>query len=218
MKVSVHGNIRSDMSEAFCHAAAKLEWTSTDMALQYLTVSREIGLEAWKAGDHRRAFHAWNEGSLAGLRMRRGNSWPSLLTQGGEDFIDNLAQLHFLLTLNLIQYALKTWSVLLSKAESWSIGMSLIASPILGAEVIIRAGYWKDGHTFRPSDAHLAKFRYRQTRFMRLAAMIGDGGNMGHFIAGALDCISKALQLLPNDPVLVKEQEDLLSWIEHVNA
>lgn len=96
--------------------------------------------------------------------------------------------------------------------------MSLIASPILSAEVIIREGYWKDGHMFRPSNAHLAKFRYRQTRFMRLAAMTGNGGNLGHLIAGAVDCISKALQLLPNDPVLIREQEDLLSWIEHGNA
>lgn len=103
MRVPIHGHIISDMSEAFCHDAANLEWTSTEKALQYLTVSSEIGLEAWKAGQHRRAFHAWNQGSLAALRMRRGKSWPSLSTQGGEDFIDNLAGLHFLLTPNLIQ-------------------------------------------------------------------------------------------------------------------
>ncbi|EAT90818.2 hypothetical protein SNOG_01169 [Parastagonospora nodorum SN15] len=154
MKVSVHGHIESDMAEAFCYETVNLEWTSTKKALQYITVSREIRLEAWKAEQHMRAFQVRNEGSFAALRMHRGNSWPSLEIQSGEGFVENLAELCFLTTLNMIQYALKLCSVLLSKAESLDIGMSL------GAEVIIRAGYWKDGHTFRPSDADIAKFRY----------------------------------------------------------
>ncbi|KAH3908521.1 hypothetical protein HBI56_216310 [Parastagonospora nodorum] len=35
--------------------------------------------------------------------------------------------------------------------------------------------------------------------------MTGNGENMGRFIAGALDCFSKALQLLPNDSSFTDE-------------
>ena len=48
--------------------------------------------------------------------------------------------------------------------------------------------------------------------------MTGNGENMGRFIAGALDCFSKALQLLPNDSVPLREHEALLSCIDYAHA
>jgi hypothetical protein len=53
---------------------------------------------------------------------------------------------------------------------------------------------------------------------MALAAMTGNGENEGRFNAGALDSISKALQLLPNDSVPLREHDALLSCIDYAHA
>jgi len=144
-------------------------------------------------------------------------SWSSLVIQGGEDFINTIAELHFLTTLNRIQCALKKYGPLMADPNNRTKAVGMIDAPIVGAEVIMRAGYWKEGHTFRPSDTHLAKLRFRQAYFLRLAATTGHATSSspdGPVLVEALQAIGDALLLLPDDRALLRERDAISDCIK----
>jgi hypothetical protein len=68
---------------------------------------------------------------------------------------------------------------------------------------IISMDSFKDGYVWRPSDVHYAKLIYRQAQFFKRPGSFGK--------VMALRCINGALDLIPDDPVLLKERESILA-------
>jgi hypothetical protein len=140
---------------------------------------------------------------MAFRRLHGGSSWLPLATKGGNSFVGRVAEVYLLVLLNRLQAALKLY---VAKVDDLSVaqeGISIINGYKVGADRVILMGAFKDDYIWRPSNLHLAKLRYCQAQFCKLPDSFGK--------VMALHCVRLALELLPNDPVLLKERNLILA-------
>jgi hypothetical protein len=142
--------------------------------------------------------------------MRQGNSWSTLTGSGGQSFVEKFAELHFIIQLNSIPGALRMYADMLRDLTLRQFAANLIRGHIAEAEKSMIPGHWKENYTFQPSDAHLAKFRYRQAHYLRL---ISNTHLSESFIA--LQYIKEALALCPGDVMILKERRVICDWVNH---
>jgi hypothetical protein len=203
-RISVSGHVLPKLVEAVYLDTAENEWTDPDKALKDVINIKEEGVSKWKAGKVEAAYFTWIKGILVLHRIRGGSSWGPLTICGGESFIDKVAELWFTILLNMIQAGLKLIGHLLSGPCAKE-NHNMLDTPMEEAHEIIQWGFWKKNHIWRPSNIHLAKLRYRQAQILRLTG--------GVLWVEALVLIAEAIELVPGDSVLLKEQDAIYAWM-----
>lgn len=199
----IHGKALPDkLAQDIRDEVAQCERADPKAAIEFALEAKERGQREWRAGKPVVACEKWSNAIVDIDRMHRGSSWSSLIERGGEAFIDKIAETSFLICLNSLQAGLKLWS---SSAEFPALSDSeslLIDQPVQFANDTISMDNWKEGYIWNPSDVHLAKLQYRQGYFLRLFG--------GPDVTMASVFIEQALQLLPDDPVLLKGRQLIL--------
>jgi hypothetical protein len=148
------------------------------------------------------AHQTWADTIIVFRRVRWGSSWIPITAIGCDSFIDKITETISSVMLNYVQAELKEFDAVSSNSFRTKCFAGLTSHHFKQAERVLEKGYWKDDYIWRPTDVHLAKLRYRQAQFCKRLGPL-------HFVK-ALRHINLALELLPHDPVLLREREAIL--------
>jgi hypothetical protein len=131
--------------------------------------------------------------------LHSSSSWKTLTEKGGVPFVARLAELYFLMKINIAHIKING----MQKGEIFADVMAKDA--LVQAQQALRKDHWMPKFTWQPSDVHKAKFRYRQALFFRLQ---GDPS----VVRIAVSAIEAANRLLPNDAGIARERDTILAW------
>ncbi|KAL1874847.1 hypothetical protein Daus18300_003388 [Diaporthe australafricana] len=201
--VQVCGRVSDDIAKSALKDMASSKWTSPQGFLNKLSAMKETGMMCFKEDNIILAARAWANAVLQADLVRTGKLWIGFVQEGGDDFINQVAELCFRLVLNMAHLFVRKPT---DSADFHSVGGSLRR-----AERMIQGGFWKKDFTWRPSNELRAKLHFRTALFLRLK---GDLRNAEH----AMREIDQALVLYPDDPVIQREQQDVLVWAPGANA
>jgi len=197
----------------------KSDKTTVDI-LAELQDLKEKGTAASKAGDARLASENWARACLDIMRLRQAPDFAKTYVDKPRDtperqYVRKLAEMMFLLNLNLAQNTLKAMEASIADddldlAESLS-GSALHALQKAAAEASVSdltgmpvaAGGDRDGDIrggWRASDAQMAKLWYRKARCHKLCKEWDD----------ACQGIGLALRFAPTDATVLAEKESII--------
>ncbi|KAJ0119371.1 hypothetical protein J7T55_013610 [Diaporthe amygdali] len=203
--VQVSGRVSDNIARSTSEKIASIKYSSPQEVLDRQAARKEAGTQYFKKHDFVLSGKAWTKAIADIDTLRKGNQWSRLVHEGGQQFIDQLADLYFRLHLNLAHQCMSIFITLPTEA-------SAIANIFLTATTrSLETGYWKEGFTWRPSDELRAKLHFRMARVFRLQ---GDR----NFAQRAMHEIDEALLLRPGDPAILKERHDLQAWISQAPA
>jgi hypothetical protein len=200
--VHLSGHVSIELARKFRAELAQLEWTDPEQTLKDLVHLKDNGREAWKAGDIRTASLFWCDAIMVFRRICCGSSWHPLMTKGCDVFIDQISEIYFLVLLNCMKASFKLYPAEVADRSLVQTYTANIDGLIGQADDLTLSSTSKDGHTWRPSNVHLAKLRYRQAQFYRRPGSFDS--------VMALRYIVLALELIPDDLVLRKELDSIL--------
>lgn len=150
------------------------------------------------------AYIAWADAAVDIDKIVASGAWPALVKRGGESFVSQLAEMYFLLQLNMVHIQIAN----IMENPGMAIYAAIIAEDSLNSAArSIRKNHWMEGYKYRPSIQHLAKLRYRFAVLSRLKDEPGTADR-------ALIYIDSALQLQPGDPAIMKERDYIAVWLQ----
>jgi hypothetical protein len=106
-KLSVIGHVSPALAASVVHNMTQNELSETKEVIQKITHIKERGQAEYHAGSFIAAQQTWASATLDLTRMKKGSSWEPLIARGGEAFIAEVAELEFLLYLNIAQVGIK---------------------------------------------------------------------------------------------------------------
>lgn len=195
--VQICGLVSADLVSSTLKTVAADKWGGPQHVLDHLITRKEIGMQFLREKEHKLAIATWTKDIIEIDVLRGGSDWSSLVHHGGEQFIHQVAEISFQLKLNCIHINLKE--------PSNDVLMDLTETLLFRAQEGLETGFWKAGFTWRPSEGLEAKLHFRAARFYRIR---GDSDDAER----AMDEIDQALQLCPNDPVILRERQLVLEW------
>ncbi|KAF1961282.1 hypothetical protein CC80DRAFT_577609 [Byssothecium circinans] len=133
-------------------------------------------------------------------KVQCSGSWKGLVERGGTPFLERIAELYFNVGLNYMHVQL-----LGIQQNDPRILDKWVEDAFSCAKSAMKKDFWKKGFIWKPSNAQVGKFLYRQALFLRLRNRIDH-------IEDALKCIIHASQLLPDDAIVLKERQTILLW------
>jgi hypothetical protein len=137
--------------------------------------------------------------------MVESSSWSTLTKCGGEPFVSQLAELYFLVRLNILHGQIAN----IQKGTMPAKFAGIMGEDSLNLAVLsLKKGHWMEGYKYRPTLQHLAKLRYRFALLLRLQ---GEPGTA----ARALTYIDGALLSQPGDPAILKERDNIIAWMQY---
>ena len=137
--------------------------------------------------------------------MRCGSSWPNLVGQGGQAFLQSIAESYFVTLLNS---ALVSINFRIANEEFVHSHPSNILEIAIDS---IHRGFWLEDYEYKPPDALMAKSLYRIAMCARLWPSCTWHPD------AAQTCIRNARRLLPDDRKIKEEEELIERWIESLN-
>lgn len=190
---------------------ARGKWGGRRAVLADVTAAKELGTQQYKAGNTEEACLTWENAAVEVQMLRAGCLWEGLAekTTGAEEegegigsvaFIEALVNLYFRLWLNAAHVHV---------GDGVRIPGTLDAiraeSCLWGAERALGAEYWKKGYIWQPPRSLEAKLHFRRARLSRLLDSRASARD-------AVRRIDQALWLFPDDPVIVKERQQVVAW------
>lgn len=127
------------------------------------------------------------------------SSWAPLTSSGGVPFVTRLAELYFLMKINVAHVQLAEMQK--GSPFAWFMAEDALSTALAACG----KRYWMPGFRWRPADTPKAKFRFSFAVFLRLR---GDPGD----VEDALRNIEIAGRLLPDDEVVKREREAIEAW------
>ncbi|EUC48935.1 hypothetical protein COCMIDRAFT_2200 [Bipolaris oryzae ATCC 44560] len=196
-----HVHYKNDMTGYFSETIQKV--------LESLESKKDEGLGFYRKGDFMQASMLWAEVSMEVASLRRGKSWDKIQRISGDSFIERIADLQFKMALNVAQATIKvrymTYSMLGKSRSNPELQRDMAECGLKMSADAAAPGYWRDGYTWKYSDVLRAKLLYRRTMCVRMWGTI-DEAEDAHMFLG------KALELVPDDPVMLQEKENLMKW------
>lgn len=202
--VQVCGLVSTDVVSSTLNAVASSRWGCPQDVLEYVTARKETGMQLYRRNKHHLAGKLWMQIILEIDMLHNGGDWSELMEEAGEHCTYQLAEMYFRLCLNCVH-------IDLSNATRNPSFLKIVESLLFCAGNAMRTGQWKEGLTWRPSKELEAKFHLRKARFLRLRGDLLD-------VIDAMDGIDRALQLCPDDPVILGEQLLVVEWAFEANT
>jgi hypothetical protein len=170
-------------------------WSDPKQILTELKAMKLEGKALFQQHKISQSVRAWMYTSFSIQTMFNSSSWPALSSYDDEQFIPQLAEIFFLVALNLAHLFLKDERVPVRTAAYF----------LLNANESLAMDHWKQRYQYQPSNQHLAKLEYRLAVVLRRQAVPGSQHR-------ALEYIDNALQLQPQDKVLMEERDKIVAW------
>tara|TARA_R110002003_G_scaffold141_18_gene12995 strand:- start:7022 stop:7465 length:444 start_codon:yes stop_codon:yes gene_type:complete len=140
--------------------------------------------------------------------MQSATAWDTLVVRGGQVFVDKLAELLFVLSLNAAHAAIMAYGpraanpmVTVNIRETYK---AVIESYLDVATRCIQPGFWEVGTTWTPTRVQLAKLHFRR------AIEISTWGSIEETPA-VLANIERAEHYAPNDPSIMEFKHTVMA-------
>ncbi|KAI3398409.1 hypothetical protein diail_9229 [Diaporthe ilicicola] len=176
---------------------APSKWRGPQEFLDKVNALKEAGTQNFKNKEIKDAIRPWSHAIAEAEALRGGNFWSRFTQDGGDHFIERVAELHFRLALNCAHIFLS--------ASTAGFVSGQVHLPLMKAPHALQPGFWNREFVWRPSNGLRAKLYLRTARSFRLK------GDLGYY-EPAIVAIDQALRLPPDDPVLLKERHGVLAW------
>lgn len=201
--VQVSDSVSPEIAKAVQEELARDEILDSRAVLAVMTILKERGQCFFRQKQFADACITWLGAASDIERLHRGSSWDGLVRDGGEAFLTQIAEIYFLLRLNITHLELVGMEHPLADCPTFGF---MASDSLFWATKSIKKDFWKKGFEWTPSVIHRAKLMCRWAVYIRL---IGDMESSGM----ALIWINKALELCPNDSTILRERESLRAWI-----
>ncbi|KAF2250516.1 hypothetical protein BU26DRAFT_517348 [Trematosphaeria pertusa] len=202
--ICVTGCVSPDLAKAVQTEIAQDECADHQKVFDDFAAAKERGLAHFRAKDLTAALLAWQDTALDIERIHRGSSWAGLATRGGPDFLARMAELYFLLELNIAHVHLIGMERGIPNYPTFDFQAE---QALEMARSSIKKSFWADDWKWQPSAVQKAKLCYRTALFLRLE------GRMEH-AGAAMAWVEQALRLVPGDAAILREKEKIAAWVE----
>ncbi|KAL6154480.1 hypothetical protein ACJQWK_01797 [Exserohilum turcicum] len=207
--VEVRGSVSKELAAAVKKEMVAEDWKNPTEILKALTAKKDQGMEMYHQNDFPMATEFWVSTAMEIESLRRGPLWSQMLLMGGEQFLNEIADLQFRLGINL---ALSTIRAMNSFSPiTLEIEIDLESLKIKAEQGIIVSAtcsapdYWQKGFTWECPDVLRAKLLYRKAVCTRLWGEKNEADR-------ALELLHDALELVPGDPLILRELQNVIQW------
>ncbi len=210
--VSINGHVSESLSKAICNELKQDEWSNPDNLSEAFRTTKETYLNLLHEGKNEEAllFSKMTFSKFNKIWATTGSG--KMVNVGGMSFVSRFAGLYFSLYMNNMKIYLMTME---SNAWDEYAGYAEADEAEIGAFNSISDDWWARNYTYEPSSQDLARFKCQSTRLIRIQAL---AENTPMEQAGdeerALTYIEEALELQPDDPLVLAEEEKIRLWIK----
>jgi hypothetical protein len=207
--LKINGPVDAALAKSVVDEVAKPRWTDPEATLSEIHTGVDVGKRQWQQNNFYTASESWNYAMRTLERMRHSSSWLGLQKTGGEDFVNNTADLYF--TLNLLSAAFLQVDMASDLAHPALIQRNGNASlqHLRRCETASARFAQHASATWIPSNQQQGKMMYRHAKCLRLmrdaAARIK-----------AVTLIEQAAMLAPNDMAIRDEKDAVGMWNEEI--
>ena len=187
----------------------KPRWTDPEATLAEIHTGVDVGKRQWQQNNYYAAAEAWAYSMRTLERMRHSSSWLGLQKIGGEDFVNNTADLYF--TLNLLCAAFLQVDMAGNYVDSALLQRngSVSMRHLHKCETTSARFAQHAGSTWSPSNQQVGKMMYRQVKCLRLMRNQASANR-------AMALIEQAVTLAPNDLAIQDERDAVVAWSAEV--
>lgn len=204
-KTKVGGLVDEKIAKAAEEDIAQDSATDPEAVISNYQAQKEEGQAFYKAKRPMEACLKWLDAALEIEQLVTNSSWQPLVEKGGRSFVKRLAEIHFLMKLNILHVQIGD----VQKNQPYA--KLLATDTVTSVMTSLTNEYWMPGYQWAPSAAQQAKFCYRQALLLRV---MDDRGSMER----AVTSIEHAHRLLPNDVVVARERIAVLAWSNSVRG
>jgi hypothetical protein len=202
--VQIQGRVDHDLAIAVQEDINRDRWSDPEAVLADFAASKDTGLKLFQQRKADDGCLVWQDAALDIDKMVQSSSWPSLVKRGGQRFVSHIAEMYFLVRLNIAH--VQIFNVQRPDKNPYFAG--IMAEDALNSAIqSLRSNYWMEGYRHRPLVQHLVKLRYRFALFLRLQAEPGTADRAWRFIEGAM-------RLQPGNSAIAKERDNILAWLQ----
>jgi hypothetical protein len=206
--LKITGPVDAKIAAAVTEAVAKPRWTDPDATLGEIHTGVDVGKRQWQKNNYYLAGESWTYALRTLERMRHSSSWSGLKASGGEDFVNETADLYF--TLHLLSAAFLQVDMIDSNDALVQRNGEISLQHLRKCEIASPLFAQHAGATWTPSQQQRGKMTYRVARCLRL---------MGYETrrVTAVTLIEQAAALAPLDLKIRDEKDAVLAWSEAVD-
>ncbi|KAL1600390.1 hypothetical protein SLS60_006775 [Paraconiothyrium brasiliense] len=198
-RVKIRGLVSRSIAEAVEGELAQDTTSDAEAILSKFQNMKGEGQSLFRSKQTEAANLKWMDAALKIEQLHESSSWPVLTEKSGEPFVARLAELYFLMKLNILQ-------INLTNMEKGIPFADILAEDALSMALrSLKRDYWLPEYRWQPTDVHKAKLQYRRALFLRLE---GDPES----IPTAVFAIKNAHRLLPDDAGIARERAAILAW------
>lgn len=225
---NIDGHVQPDLAEAVA-ATVRAEPKVPDPStfLDDLLHQKELRDQALRDGNHEEAFRIWKNTILALRQASKHRTWPRLKEAGGEGFTDRVSELAFQIKTNQARGALEAMQgiplqIQISVGRSYFMNtreedkprnlrsrMAALANHLFKACFDAEEVGALLGTGWAPSSEQLARVCYSLAKGLRL---------MEQDVYHAEHKINRAAELLPDDPLIESEAQQIRVWKARVQG
>jgi hypothetical protein len=207
--LKINGPVDAALAKSVMDEVTKPRWTDPEATLGEIHTGVDVGKRQWQQNNFYTASESWNYAMRTLERMRHSSSWLGLQKTGGEDFVNNTADLYF--TLNLLSAAFLQVDMASDAVQSALLKRNGKASlqHLRKCETASARFAQHASATWIPSNQQQGKMMYRQAKCLRL---MRDASSR----VKAVTLIEQAAVLAPNDMAIRDEKDAVGMWNEEI--
>jgi hypothetical protein len=198
-KVKVRGLVSRDLARAVEKEITQDRASDPETVLREYQGQKDEGQALFKARKTEDACLKWQDASLEIEQLQASSSWATLTTKGGLPFVSRLAEMYFLMKLNIAHVSINGMSNNQFGADMFAEDATKMAFRSL------KKGYWMPDYQWKPNDVQRAKLFYRQALLYRMT----DNVDMADT---SVKLIETARRLLPQDAGIERELAAIQAW------
>lgn len=174
--------------------------------LERLMEWKEKATKLYRLGDYELGSGMLRQVSFDIVRFKRARAFPRLVSSGGQPFVDNIAELIFITSLNAAHLdIIAHGGEATSPYVSIETRRSIIEHLLKAAKTCIKPGYWESDSIWKPTNVQLAKLHFRRATYLMLCEGISRSRSV-------LMHMKRALGYALNDSVLLEAQKNVVRW------
>jgi hypothetical protein len=206
--LTIRGHVLLKIAQSITEEARKDEWGGEPQTIiKKLTDMKEDATKLFRSGNWEQASARWADATFEIIRMQSATAWDALVVRGGQVFVDKLAELLFVLSLNAAHAVIMAYSpsaanpmVTVKTRETYK---AVIECYLDAATGCIQPGFWEEGITWTPTRVQLAKLHFRRAVYLSTWVGIEEA-------PAVLANIERAEHYAPNDPSIVELRDTVL--------
>ncbi|KAG6356279.1 hypothetical protein INS49_015666 [Diaporthe citri] len=226
---NIDGHVQTDLAE---EVVAKVQEEppppDPEKFLEDLLHQKELGDQALHGGDQKKASKIWKDATFSLLQASKRRTWPRLKEAGGGDFTDRVSELAFQIESNQAQSSLEAMRGIplqIQISEGWSYFVDTPEWNDRPGDLMRRMDYLATdlqracsdaekvgtllGTGWTPSDEQLARVCYSLAQGLRLFELNVDLAERK---------INRAAELVPDDPLIQAEAQQIRVWKARVQG